>query len=165
MKRIICFISFIAILFCLYGCTQKSVDYKTPVKVYYCRDEISYNSPEGVFMFEYREFSGWEDRTRDFLNTYLGKPISPELTSPFPFGAWIIELEQDGSTVDILLNIHFSRLAPNELTNACTCLSLTVFDLLNVETVNFQIDSSKQTRQTITMTKENLCFSEQPPIE
>lgn len=161
MKRIICLFFVIIILFSLFGCSSKADEFKNPVKLYYCRDEITYNTPEGAFMYEYREFSGWEDKPRDFLNTYFNKPQSPELISPFPFGAWILELIQDDKTVDLLLNVHFARLAPNELTNACACLSLTVFDLLDADTVNLRIDSPTQGRQTITMTKENLFFSEQ----
>ena len=161
MKRLICLIFVIIIIFALYGCSNKTGDFKNPVKLYYCRDEITYNTHEGVFMYEYREFSGWEDKPRDFLNTHFNKPISDDLISPYPFGAWILDLAQDGNTVNLLLNIHYSRLAPNELTNACACLSLTVFDLLDADTVNLRIDSPTQGRQTITMTKENLFFSEQ----
>lgn len=156
MRRFLSFICIAAILFCQFGCTNQAENFKNPVDVFYCTSPIKYNSLEGVFAREQRDFSGWNGNLQGFLNEYVTGPTSNGLTSPFPLGALILTLEQEDTAISLLLNFHFSRLSPNELTLACACLSLTLFQLTNAERVSFHIDGANEDRAIITMTRENL---------
>ena len=156
MRQFLSFVCVVAALFCLFGCTNQAENFKDPVDVFYCTSPIKYNSLEGVFARERRDFAGWSGNLQGFLNEYVTGPKSNGLTSPFPLGALILTLEQEETAISLLLNIHFSRLSPNELTLACACLSLTLFQLTNAESVSFQIDGASEDRAIITMTRENL---------
>ena len=165
MKRILCLFGSLLILLCLFGCAKEEIQYISPVKLFYCQKSFSYNTENGVIASELREFSGWKYEYRDYLNVYLSGPRTPELKSPFPLGGWILELEQKDTQVDLLLNIKFSLLSPHELTLSCACLSLTVMELMDVDTVNIQIDGNKQDPSVITMTKDNLSFTDNTLIQ
>lgn len=160
MKRIVCLIISCLILLCLFGCGKEEITYVSPAKLFYCTKSVSYNSEKGVIDSELREFADWKQEYRDFLNVYLSGPRTPELKSPFPLGGWILELKQKDSQVNLLLNLNFSFLSPNELTLACACISLTVMELMQVDTVNIQIDGNMQDPTVITMTKDNLFFTD-----
>lgn len=155
MRKCYALLLVILLLF-LYGCSEKP-DYITPVQVYYTSSQVDFHSTYGIISTETIEYEGWENKTRDFLNQYLSGPHSQDLTSPFPTGAWILDMTQEESIINIQLNTHFSRLSPNEYTLACTCLSLTIFDLLHAEVVNIQISGSDQ---ILSMNRDNLIFSE-----
>ncbi len=158
MKRFLSFICIAAALFCQFGCTNQAEKLKNPVDVFYCTSPIKYNSFEGVFAREQRDFAGWSGNLQGFLNEYVTGPTSNGLTSPFPLNGQILTLEHEGTAISLLLSIHFSKLSPNELTLACACLSMTLFQLSNADRVSFQIDGANEDRTIITMTRENLCL-------
>ena len=160
MKRM--FYLLITVFFLLFvsGCKDESVEIIKPVQLYFCKADVSFQSADGLIASEEWEFSGWENKTLEFLNKYLAGPVSAELISPFPVNGRIVELTQNGSTVDILFNDNFTRLSPNELTTACACISLTVFDLLNAETINFEIASLDSENNLITMSRSTLLLSD-----
>lgn len=160
MKRIICLLLLSVFLFCLFGCKKQETVYITPVNVYYCKNSIVYNTDNGVIAAEQKEFFGWEQKPRDFLNYYLSGTKNEDLKSPFPIGAWILKLEQNNNYADLLLNANFSRLTSGEFTLSCACLSMTVMELLGVDTVNIRIDGAGQDISIITMTKDNLIFAD-----
>ena len=164
MKRIICaFLTFLFV-FSIAGCQNNKQDIMKPVHLYFCRTETEFQTADGLFAPEQREFTGWENQIREFLNQYLSGPTSTDLVSPFPAGGWIVELSQNNSTVDILLSVNFTRLSPNELTTACACISLTVFELLEAETVNFRITSLDPEESSFTMSRNTLLLSDSEGI-
>lgn len=165
MKRILYLIGLIAVICGLFGCTQQETVYISPVDVYYCKETITYNTENGVIASETREFSGWEGKNRDFLNLYLSGTRVEDLVSPFPVGAWIIKMDQTDTDVTLLLNSNFSRLTPSEFTLSCACLSMTVMELTGIETVNIQLDGTKQDNNIIIMTKDSLSFADDTLIK
>ena len=160
MRRTLCAIVTLTILFCLMGCTRQEITFEKPVEVFFCQKDIAYNTDNGVIVSETWEYSNWEEKPRDFLNFYLSGTQDPDLTSPFPLGGWIIKLEQTDNLANLLVNTVFSRLSPSELTLCCACLSMTVMELMDVDTVNIQIDGTGQEVPAITMTRDNLSFAD-----
>ena len=158
MKQVLCLLCMIALCICLFGCNNASNEFKEPVDVFFCASTVVYNSKNGVFAREVRDFSGWNENIHGFLNEYITSSTNGKCTSPFPVGAWILRYEQKDTTANLVLNVHFSKLAPNELTLACACISMTLFGLTDVETVNLKIDGS-YSRTTLTMTRTNLCLT------
>ena len=158
MKRILCLLTVFAVFLCICGCQNSKSEIIDPVQLYYCKANVSFQSENGLIASEPREYDGWENNIQEFLNEYLAGPVSSELKSPFPLGGRIVELSQKNSVVNLLLNVNFSRLSPKDLTGACACISMTVFELLNAEIVNIKITNYLSERDVITMTRSNLCL-------
>ena len=102
MKKCYALLLVILLLF-LYGCSEKP-DYITPVQVYYTSSQVDFHSTYGIISTETIEYEGWENKTRDFLNQYLSGPHSQDLTSPFPTGAWILDMTQEESIINIQIS-------------------------------------------------------------
>lgn len=160
MRRVLTILYVITLIFCLLGCDNTTADFIEPVDVFYCVSPITYDTIDGVFGREAREFFGWEGNLHDFLNDYLTGPKNSRLVSPFPLGGRVLDFKQNESTIKLVLNVHFSRLAPNELTLACACISMTLFELTNAESVDMQIDGVGEENLTIIMTRSNLHLSD-----
>ncbi len=164
MKRFLCLLTVFTVFLCICGCQNSETEIIEPVQLYYCKATVEFQSESGLIASEQREYDGWENKTQEFLNEYLAGPISSELKSPFPLGGRIVELSQEDSVVNLLLNFNFSRLSPPKLTTACACISMTVLELLNAEVINIEITSYVSERDIITMTRSNLCLSDSEGI-
>jgi len=151
MKFIYCALCISLLLLCGCGNTK---EIQEPVTVFYCTDSVSFQSETSVFASEVRDYSVGGGNLRDFLNVYLSGPDTDALYSPFPSGSWIVSLSEENHTIYLHLNNQFSRLAPNELTVACTCLAMTIFELTESETVNFLVDNTHT--PIISLTKDNI---------
>ena len=156
MKRSICLICILSLLFVFWGCRKDEVEIISPVQLYYCNANIDFHSEQPVIVSETREFYGWEDNTKGFLNEYLAGPISTELSSPFPHGGWILAMTENDIEITVTLSSNFGKLSANELTIACACISNTIFDLLHAEIIHFQVFSSTSVHNTVTMTRDNI---------
>ena len=157
MKRWFCLLIPAVILSALLGCAREEAEYELPVSVYYCRSQIVYQAADGVLAPETREFSGFQDDLRGFLNQYMKGPKGDDLSSPFPAGGWILDLSRLDSQMNVRLSMHFSQLSGKEQTLACACISKTILELTNCESVCLYINSSEGSEDVIvTMTKDTL---------
>lgn len=160
MRRIMSIVILIILLLSLTGCQQEEAELVHPVQLFYCSKTVNFHLEDGLFASEVREFDSWENKPREFLNEYLAGPVSPDLVSPFPVGGWIIELSKKGKNVNVVLNINFTRLSPNELSTACACLSMTIFELMDAESVQIETSGYNTDQSVILMTRDNLLFSD-----
>ena len=157
MKRWICLLLVIISLLMLYGCGNDKHEFVYPISVYYCRNEVTHHSPDGVFAKEMKEFSGFENDLQGFLNQYLNGPYSEELSSPFPAGSKILDLEPEENGILVKLSIHFSSLSGNEQTLAYACICKTIFELVDCTSIHLLIPSQNgNDDSSITMTKDQL---------
>lgn len=157
MRRWICLLIAVLMLLLCFGCTKGKTEYKQPVSVYYCRSKIAYNTIDGVLAPETRDFDGFEHDLRGFLNQYLKGPHSENLSSPFPNGGWILMLDQQGTQMFVRLSMHFSQLTGKEQTLSCACISKTLLELTDCESICLQIDGAHGNEDvTITMTEQML---------
>lgn len=134
MRRILCVILVLLLAFSLYGCGKKD-NIRVPVNFYYCTDPINYNSSDGVVSCEIRDAGGYESNQTQLLSLYLKGPVSDGFRSPFPANVQIEDLMQSNDSVRIILSNDFFQLTGRDQTLAHTCLSLTVMDLYQCETV------------------------------
>ena len=156
MKRAIALLCLFSLLFVFTGCKTNDVEIISPVQLYYCNENIDFHSDRPVIASEIREFHGWEENIKGFLNEYLSGPVSAELSSPFPHGGWILSLAEKDNEVTVTLSSNFGKLSANEFTIACACISNTIFNLMNLEIVHFEVFSSTSVNNKITMTRDNL---------
>ena len=159
MKKIITLFLVVALLFCFSGCVADNTDMAKPVTVYYCQKKIDYGSDMGLIAPDQIDFGDWNGRMLAFMNFYISAPVKEGMYSPFPAGASINAIEYRNEILKVQLNPLFSRLSACELTVACACISLTLFELTSASSVSFSFHSG--TNETIAvMTRDNLIFKD-----
>ena len=160
MKRILVFILLIAMTVCVYGCGNRGSEMIKPVNVYYCMETVDYSSALGAFASMQIDMGDWDGRMLAFINFYISAPVTDGLISPFPTGAGITSIEYLDNTLRVQLNPLFSRLSAGELTVACACISLTLFELTNTNSVRFNLHGATDDAVAI-MTRDNLIFKDE----
>ncbi len=159
MKRLIALL-LTALIFT--GCAFIGSKTKESVVFYYLRTHSDNNTyddffSEGIIGSEEREASGHRDNLSYLLTVYFRGPLNPELTSPFPMGCRILEIQQENGLLSILLNPILAEKSDLEITIACACLAQTCMDLTEAETV--QIESRNLENKLLfsrTFTRNNL---------
>lgn len=157
MRRMICLLFTITLLFSLCACSDEDTNMQVPAKFYYCSRTISYDSETGVIDSEVREIKALANDITSILNLYLEGPRSDQLTSPFPDGSCVERLNQNGTEVTLLMSKPFTQLTGLDLTLAFACLSKTVFSLTDAQTLtirggNINLDGNSH----ITLTRDSL---------
>lgn len=157
MKQWIILLLLLASIPTLPGCQQEAPELKDPVTFYYQRQNLTYNSSDGVIAGETRDADGHAHEPAYLLNVYLSGPLSPEFVSPFPSKVRLLALEIQETNAILTLNRRFSELTGLDLTIACACLTMTTISLTGVETVTIQADSAMlDSARQITM--DTNCF-------
>lgn len=159
MRRLFAFTLSFVMLVCFAGCGSKTPPMTKPVNVYYCWENVDYNSDMGVIATDQMDFDSWNGQMLAFINFYISAPVKEGMVSPFPAGANVNAIEYRNDSLKVQLNPLFSRLSACELTVACTCLSLTLFELTSAYSVTFTYHSGSG--ETIAViTRGNLIFKD-----
>ena len=157
MKRFIFAILALSLLLCLVGCSNNDV--RVPVFFYYCTDPVDYNSSTGVISAEIRDRDGYGDDLVSILNLYLQGPESDAFRTPFSDDINTVSLLTNDSIAEVILNQQFSNLTGQDLTLACACISMTVMDLTNSETVRISSENAQlDGNDFIEMSRSDLLF-------
>lgn len=139
MKRITQIFIIISILLCA-GCSSQKVEFESPVNFYYPRIECTFGESDSVLAAEIREAGDHKDDLNYLLQQYLTGPQTESLYSPFPAGTKLVRLEQNETTLNIILDSTFAELSGLKLTLACAGLTRTCLELAPVETVQISAD-------------------------
>lgn len=159
MKKLMCLSAAIALALTLCACFSSDGDIQIPVKFYYCNsdDRISYNSETGVIGWEARESNGYQEDLTALIDLYLKGPVSDYLKSPFPSGVSVVNISQTETELQITLSNQFGTLTGCELSLACGCLSMTLLEYTDAQSVEIMIqDEALDEKASITMSWENL---------
>lgn len=159
MKKLFIVPIAIALIIFLVGCNATQPVMKNPVNVYYCREKVDYNSDMGAFASKQLDFGNWEDRILPFLNFYISAPVGEGMISPFPAGAGINGIEYQDSLLNVQLNLQFSGLSASELSVACACISLTLFELTDAYSISFSFYGINNETVAV-MSRDNLKFKD-----
>lgn len=149
MKRCGCLTLILCLLLC--GCGMLGERIKEPVTFYYLKSEIEYFTQEGVIASEEREASGHREDLSYLMALYLMGPTEEELRSPIPRGTRIYTAAQEPEGVVLHLSDTAGTMDDMEFSLACTCLSLTCFDLTDAQSVTIQSGE-----RTVTMDRDTL---------
>lgn len=165
MKRFFCFALSLSLAFCLFGCGRKSKDLARPAQFYYCNKTITFDETSNVFSSEARETAEFQDLV-SLMNHYLKGPVSGELVSPFPTQTEIVTIKEIGTTLDVTFSPQLSRLTGSELTLACVCTAMTLFELTEAETVIISAEGVRlDGKDSIMITPDRLSFADNHPPE
>lgn len=135
MKRIIVYILCISCLLSVCGCSNKE-SVQNPVAMYYCRENVGYNSPGAVISQEVHSGPEYETDPLTLLRLYLSGPKSPGRYCPVPAEAIAIAATTEESVMKVVFSKSFAQLTGVDLTVACVCLSKTLmanFPVTSVE--------------------------------
>ena len=165
MKRVISVLLILLLLFSAYGCAGSNRDLEVPASFYYRADPVTYNTPTSIFSAEVRETADLNNNTLEILNRYVAGPASVGYLSPFPAGVSVDSIKRDGERVIITMNDAFGTLTGVGLTAACTCVTLTVTELIGCQEVVIQCESvSLDGATSIAMNIANLHFMDTTDI-
>lgn len=140
MRRCICVLITLSFLL-LWGCSAPTVNDGISHTFYYCSDTPHESSDNSLIYPESRMISPDQDNTETIVDLYLRGPQDDDLLSPFPYDVSVVDLSQVNQTAYIILSRQFGRLSGIDLTVACSCLSMTLAQLLDVKTVVIAADN------------------------
>ncbi len=124
---------------------------------YYYSDATEYNSEYGPFALEYRRIDITPENIVSAIDLYLQGPLEDSFTSPFPDGVTVVDFNLSDRTVNITLSRHFARLTGIDLTVACSCLTLTLTELLDADRVVISaLDTQLDGKASISMERNNI---------
>lgn len=141
MKKITAlFLSFILCL-SVCSCKQRSENFEVPAAFYYLQSQDSLDLSQGAICSEMREIKPYESQLDALLNVYFTGPVTDACTSPFPAGLQVVSVLQEGNKVELTLNDVFADLQGLDLTVSLTCISMTLFELTQCDSVEIQTES------------------------
>ena len=133
MKRIVCLLLALTLL-C--GCTRLGLGRQdTGVTFYYRGAGGDYFSSLGAMGAERRTLRDDQADLNSMMALYLGGPVNPELTSPFPKDMRLIRSEQTGREITLVFDDSLAALTGIGLRLACACIARTVSEYGGYETV------------------------------
>ena len=139
MKRSICILLFLSILFSMTGCRREQEKIQVPVNFYYPRQEATFGSADSLISPMVAEGADYADDFMGLLTAYLLGPKDDNWRSPFPAGTQILGFEENNGFIRLTMSRNFANLTGMDLTLACACLTLTVLDLTGGNSVRISV--------------------------
>ena len=159
MKRCVHLVLAVLLLVLCCGCKKQTNDIQLPTNFYYRSNPVNYNHSNGVIAAETREGSGYDQNLEGLIELYLQGPLDVAYLSPFPANVHVEELVSNDSVLQITLSSNFSNLSGHSLTIACACLSKTVIDLTQCDTVQISaFESDLAGNKFIEMKSDSFLF-------
>lgn len=139
MKRSICILLLLSILFSMAGCHQEQEKVHQPVNFYYPRVEATFGSADSLIAPIIAESADYANDTVGLMTAYLQGPKDEHYLSPFPAGTQILGFEENNGFIRLTMSRNFANLTGMDLTLACACLTLTVLDLTGGNSVRISV--------------------------
>lgn len=158
MKRIMFFSFLLGFLLFLSACNQS----EDTITFYYARNPQQKSAPiETFYTEEDRQITSQATNLRYLLSLYLQGPLDDNSVSPFPANTQLVKLDVYNRQFFIQLSQEFGELSGIDLTVACTCISLTCFDLADVDRVTvFTPASEDYPAVEVTLSREDLTLTD-----
>ena len=157
MKKLI--LLFLCLLILLTGCIPSRKSAENTANFYYCKDSDAFSVGEAFIQPEERAITEAQKDLSKLLRVYFAGPEEAGYRSPLPDHLAVISCEIADDTVFITLSDQISRLTGSRLTVACACISLTVLDYTNAESVVIRAQNSLlDGSETVEMSREQLAI-------
>lgn len=165
MKKFLVCISAMLIICILFACGSNHENFEKPVNFYYRTAAVTYNNEQAVIAAEVRDGAALDQDLNNILMQYLTGPVSDEFISPFPAGVTVESLQIDAQHVRIILSKPFDTLSGIQLTLACTCLSNTVMELADCQSVEISVaDALLDGKESIIIDRQAILLMDQKPL-
>lgn len=153
MKRTVSVLLAIALLLTGSGCGRKHDDFEQPVSFYY----MSLDTEESVFAAETREAKSYVSDLLTLTNHYFVGPVNEAYVNVFPVGLYAISLTDEGDRLVVTVSDELSTLSGLELSIACTCIAMTLFDITGIEKVEIMAENELlDSKKSVIITMDDL---------
>ena len=157
MKRFLSVLLCLSMMLPLFGCAREEAEIQKPVTFYYRKANVSFNDAESVIAREQRESYGHEGDIPYLMGMYLKGPSSADFHKTFPADTFIVSIHYMDNLAKIVFSFHFAELSGIDLTVACACVTMTMMELTDVESVQISAAGALlDDYQSITMNKDSL---------
>ena len=137
MRKITVFLLLIILSAGLMACKNDDIS----VNFYYCSEYPSYYTNELVLQPETRTLGTPLSDLDSLMTAYLEGPYNVLLHSPFPKGTKLISVQTGKELIEVVLSDEFAALEGIDLTVACACISNTLLEISNAETIRIRAES------------------------
>ena len=156
MKKTVAFSLILLMLLSLLGCTQQEPQLNNPISFYYPVVPEYRREDDPVIRAELHEGNGMETNLLPLLSRYVCGPESPDLVDIFPSDAYPVSIYNHNRAATVYMSPGFAKLTGIDLTMACACLSATLMDIADLETVNICVkDALLDGNQSIMMSRDS----------
>ena len=128
----------VVILLCLLllsGCGRRGKPLLEPVYFYYPRTEYDYGSDDSVITWEAMDGTGRMEDWEYLMAEYFAGPIDEGLCNPFPEDTTLLSAGVWEDTFFLELSPEALTIPEHQFTLGCSCLSMTCFELTQVQAV------------------------------
>lgn len=132
-------------LLLLSGCGRRGKPLFEPVYFYYPRTEFDFGTEDSVITWEAMDGTGHMEDWDYLMAEYFAGPIDEEVYNPFPEGTHLLSASVWGNTFFLELSTEALSLPEHQFTLGCSCLSMTCFELTQVQTVTVTCENRQLT--------------------
>ena len=125
-------------LLLLSGCGRSGKPLFDPVYFYYPRVEYEYGYSDGVISWEAMDGTGYMEDYQYLLGEFFSGPIDEGFYNPFPEGTELLNAWVEEHIFFLELSQEALALPEHQFNLACSCLSMTCFELTPVRAVSFR---------------------------
>ena len=143
MKNVILFILIAAITLLSMGCARTTDSSADTVTFYYVHNKPAYGTTSGVIAPNLVEINQHEYNYHELLTKYFNGPTNYDCVSPFPAGIMLEDLYVNDNKAQLVLSPHMATISGSDLTVALACLTRTVIEMTNVNTVQIKISGNQ----------------------
>lgn len=159
MKKWISILLIFTFSFLLLSCHRSTP--KDPLKFFYIRKEIDFESDAPVITSELRESNGNSSDINALLQLYINGPESDFLYSPIPEGTQLIRTEQTDDILFLCLSDSFAGITGLDLSLACIALGKTAMELTDAQQVRICAETEMlDGEEWIIISEENILLTE-----
>lgn len=134
-------ILFLVCLLLLSGCGRKGKPLFDPVYLYYPRTEYGYGSEDSVITWEAMDSTGHTEDWEYLLGEYFAGPVDEGLYNPFPEGTRLVSAQVREDAFFLELSPEALSMQEHQFTLGVSCLSMTCFELTQVQSVTVTCES------------------------
>lgn len=162
IKKLVVIILTLLLCFPAYGCRQDTPTFQSPVQLYYRCVNTDEDLPAKTIAPMIVEGEQFRNDTIALLNYYLAlfhnkSTVIDSYDATFPAGTTVLAYHVQDGSAQLHLSENFSELSGVSLTIACACITMTVMELQNVDSVTITVDNATLDGATsITMNSEML---------
>ena len=159
MKRTLCILICVIMLFLLAGCQAPD---NNLVRFYYCRNPQSnfYFEEDSVIHAELRDLAGHRKDLQYMLGLYLAGPMDEDLITSFSKQTRLLSVQQEGDNILIELSDHTKALSDSDFSLFCACLTLTCMDFIQCQSVTVSSGD-----RTVAMNQSNIILQDTLPLQ
>ena len=160
MKKLISFLLCFCLLLLCSACIPEEDSAEGSLRFFYLHSELTYGNADSVIAAEEYTPAAEPPDLDALLEQYLSGPAREDLRSPFPVGCAVAAYQFSDGVLTLRMNDAYSSLSGVSLTQACSCLAMTVFALTDAHTASIQAENGSP---IMDLTRDSLILQDLPP--